>query len=320
MKNVPGARGAAPIWQEVIRYGLRDTPPQNFVRPPGIVDAQVCAVSGLLPTAHCPATVTEHFLEGTVPTAHCDVHQAFQVNRETGLLASVYTPPELVEERVFEIYPPEAQDWVRDSDIPQPPTEYDGYGPGAAAGDTAIIDPPPYAYLSQGQVIMGNAKGGDFQSWRLEYGPGLNPSAWSPLGPDHGHQVGQGPLEFWDVGAIEGLYTLRLTVMRHNRPPDQAVIQVTIDHTPPSLRLTYPPDGKSYTLKDEYVNIQAEAQDNISMDRVEFYVDGGLIKTSTVSPYTGRWTIAGGTHEIYVVAYDAAGNRQESERIRISVG
>jgi penicillin-binding protein 1C len=319
MKNVPGARGAAPIWQEIMRYGLRDTPPQDFLRPPGIVDAQVCAVSGLLPTAHCPATVTEHFLEGTVPTAHCDVHQAFRVNRETGLLASVHTPPELVEERVFEIYPPEAQDWVREHGIPQPPTEYDGYGPGTVAGDTAIIDPPPYAYLSQGQVIMGNAKGGDFQSWRLEYGPGLNPSAWSPLGPDHGHQVDQGPLEFWDVGAIEGLYTLRLTVMRHNRPPDQAAIQVTVDHTPPDLRLTYPPNGKSYTLKDEYVSIQAQAQDNVSMDRVEFYVDGELIKTSTVSPYTARWTIVGGSHEIYVVAYDAAGNRQESERIRISV-
>jgi len=381
MERVPGARCAAPIWQEIMRYALRDAPVQQFLRPPGIVEAQVCAVSGLLPTAHCPATVSEYFLEGTVPTVHCDVHQLFRVNKETGKLASVHTPPELVEERVYEIFPPEAQDWVRENDIPQPPTEYDGYGPGLAAGDVAIIDPPPYAYLSQGQPIVGNAKGGDFQSWRLEYGPGLNPPSWSPIGADHGHQVDHGPLEFWDVSGLEGLYTLRLTVMRHNRPPDQTTIQVTVDHTPPDPQLIYPPDGKKYIMEDdEYVNIQAEARDNVSMDRVEFYLDGELLKVSTVPPYNTRWIIVmedtppvegppveatrvithpdgstseetyiarrferdpatgapmwvfdGGKvitiredeyteiHEIYVVAYDAAGNKQESERIHISV-
>ncbi|MEA3346198.1 MAG: PBP1A family penicillin-binding protein [Chloroflexota bacterium] len=381
MKDVPGSRGAAPIWQGVMKYALKDEPVQEFARPPGIVEAEVCAVSGLLPTEHCPHTVTELFLEGTAPTAHCDVHQVFRVNKETGKLASVHTPPELVEERVYEIFPPEAQDWVRENEIPQPPSEYDEYGPGQVAGDVAILDPAPYAYLREGQLISGNAKGGDFRAWRLEYGPGLNPSSWSPIGGEHGHQVDHGPLEFWDVSKLEGLYTLRLTVMHHNRPPDQAAIQVTVDHTPPSLQLIYPPDEKEYVMEeDEYVNIQAKAEDNVSMDRVEFYLDGELLKTSTVPPYTARWTIImkdtppvegppveatrvithpdgttseetyiarrferdpdtgapmwifdGGKvitiredkyteiHEIHTVAYDAAGNKQESEKIHIPV-
>jgi len=381
MDHVSGARGAAPIWQQIMKYALRDEPVQEFPRPPGIVEARVCAVSGLLPTAHCPDTVTEYFLEGTVPTAYCDVHQVFRINKATGKLATVHTPPELVEERVYEIFPPEARDWVRENGIPQPPTEYDEYGPGLVAGDVAIIDPPPYAYLSQGRLIIGNAKGGDFRAWRLEFGPGLNPAAWSPIGPDHINPVDHGPLEFWDVSTLEGLYTLRLTVMRHNRPPDQAAIQVTVDHTPPTLRLIYPPDGGEYVMEeDEYVNIQADAVDNMSMDRVEFYLDGELLGVSTVPPYNARWTITmedtppvegppveatrvitypdgttseetyiarrferdpstgapmwvfdggkiitvrGGEyteiHEIYVVAYDAAGNRQESDRIHISV-
>ena len=33
--------------------------------------------------------------------------------------------PELVERRVYQIYPPEAADWVREQGIPQPPSEYD---------------------------------------------------------------------------------------------------------------------------------------------------------------------------------------------------
>jgi penicillin-binding protein 1C len=381
MEHVPGARGAAPIWQEVMRYALADTPVQDFVRPAGIIDTVVCATSGLLPTENCPAAVSEHFLEGTVPTAHCDVHQVFRVNRETGRLASVHTPPELIEERVYEIYPPEARDWVREHDVPQPPTEYDGYGPSLVQGDAAIIEPPPYAYIGEGLMIIGNAKGGDFQAWRLEYGAGLDPSSWSPIGPDRGDQVDHAPLEFWDVSALNGLYTLRLTVMRHNRAPDQSAIQVTIDHSAPDLKLIHPPDGKLYVMEDdEYINIQAESRDNVSMDRVEFYLDGELLGMSTVPPYTTRWTIlmddtppvegppveatrvitnADGTttvetyvarrferdpatgaplwvfdggkvitiregeyteiHEVFLVAYDAAGNRQESQRIHIPV-
>ena len=37
------------------------------------------------------------------------------INRETGFLATIFTPPELVEERVYEILPPEAADWVREA-------------------------------------------------------------------------------------------------------------------------------------------------------------------------------------------------------------
>lgn len=381
MDRLPGARGAAPIWQQLMEYALQDEPLQGFPRPPGIEEAQVCAVSGLLPTERCPATATELFLEGTVPTAYCDVHQVFLVNRQTGRLASVHTPPDLVEERVYEIFPPEARDWVRESGLPQPPTEYDEYGPGQVAGDVAITDPAPYACLREGQVIVGNARGTDFAGWRLEAGAGLNPSSWGPIGGHHDHPVDHGPLEYWDVGGLEGLYTLRLTVLHHNRPSEQAAIQVTVDHTPPTVQLGYPWDGKLYVMEDdEYVNIQARATDNVSMDRVEFYFDGELLRASTVPPYNARWTIVmedtppvegpaveatrvithpdgttsletyilrrferdpgtgeprwvfdGGkvitlrkgayteVHEIYAVAYDAAGNQQESEKIHIAV-
>ena len=43
--------------------------------------------------------------------------------------------------------------------------------------------------------------------------------------------------------------------------------------------------------EDEYVNTQAEVRDNVSMDRVEFFLDGELLKISTVPPYNARWTI-----------------------------
>jgi penicillin-binding protein 1A len=51
-------------------------PYKDFVKPStGIVDATVCAKSGLLATAACPSEVTLPFLEGTAPIRRCDMHE-----------------------------------------------------------------------------------------------------------------------------------------------------------------------------------------------------------------------------------------------------
>ena len=294
MKDVTGLTGAAPIWHDVMAYALRDQPAEWYLRPPGLVDVKVDAVSGLLPTPYSPRTITEMFLEGSEPTTYDTVHQVFRINRETGKLATVYTPPELVEERVYEVYPPEAADWVRENNIPQPPTEYDeAYGSTMASGPVAIVSPAPYQYVSGGVVISGNANIDNFAFYRIEYGQGLNPTEWIQLGGDHGSPVQNGPLEFWDTsGLAEGLYTLQLTAVRHDQSFERATVQVTVDNAPPEVTLLNPPDGKVYKMEaDEYVNIQVDAVDNFSMDRVEYYLDGQKIGESTVAPYNMRWTI-----------------------------
>ena len=297
MKDVTGLSGAAPIWHQVMEYYLRDKPAEWYLRPAGLVDARVDSVSGLLPTDHSPATVNEMFLEGSQPKVEDSVHQVFRVNRENGKLATVYTPADLVEERVYEIYPLEADDWARDSGIAQPPNEYDdAYGQAVASGPVAIVNPSPYQYVSGGVVITGNAMIDNFALYRLEYGPGLNPTEWTQLGGDHNNQVDTGPLEFWDTAGVpEGLYTLQLTALRHDQTFQQAAVQVTVDNTPPGVSIINPPpeENKVYKMEDdEWVNIQVDAVDNVSMDRVEFLLDGYEIAESTVAPYSIRWTIA----------------------------
>lgn len=292
MKRVAGANGAAPIWNKVMATALEGEPIEEFARPPGIKDVVVCSVSGKLPTEHCPNQVHEIFIEGNEPTTHCDVHQAFRVNRETGRLATVYTPPELVDEVVYEIFPPDAADWVRENDIPQPPAQYDTYGPSPASGPVVVLSPTPYAYVKGIFPVIGNAKSGDFAFYRLEYGPGLNPDSWSLIGGDHHNQVDNAPLEFWDVTGLDGLYTLRLTVVEHNQQIHEYATQVTVDNTPPQVTISYPEEGQVYVMEDEeWISVQADAVDNFSMDRVDFYLDNQLLGTTTVSPYNKRWTI-----------------------------
>jgi hypothetical protein len=296
-----------------------------------LIEMAVCDKSGLLPTPNCP-TVTELFIPGTEPTKKDNIYKLIAINRETGKLATVYTPPELVEEKVFEIYPPEAQDWVIEAEIEQPPTEWDAIGPSPAAGDVAITKPPTYSYVNQPTVIEGNAKGGDFERYSLAFGQGLNPTAWIQIGGDHYNQVDNGPLEFWDITGLEdGLYTLQLTAVDHNQSFRQATIQVTIDTVPPELDLNYPEDGAAYVYgDDEWVTINAEVIDNLSMDRVEFFVEGGQpppegetlqpFAVRNVAPFNVRWNIPSpGRFTFYVIAYDAAGNQVESDKVAVRV-
>ncbi len=294
MKDVTGLSGAAPIWHDVMLYYHRNQPVEDWQRPRGLVNVQVDAVSGLLPGEHTERTVTEMFLEGTEPTGRDNVHQLFRVNRENGKLATVYTPPELIEERIYEIFPPVAADWVRENGIPQPPTEYDdSTGPAVNLGPVAIISPRPYEYVRGGVVITGNAQMDGFQLYRLEVGQGLNPTEWRQLGSDHGEQVQGGPLEFWDTAAeAEGLYTLQLTVVRGDQNIERKAVQVTVDNTPPQVEMINPEPDKLYVMEDdEWINLQVDARDNFSMNRVEFFMDNEKIGESTVAPYTLRWNI-----------------------------
>ena len=244
MKNVSGISGAAPVWNQLMTYFLKDKPVEQFVRPPGLEEATVCATTGLLPTKYCPTT-KELFIPGTEPTSYDTLSRAFLIDRDTGLLATASTPPDKVEEKVFEIYPPEAADYVRENNIPQPPSNYDTvYGPPPNAyGDVAIIDPNAYSYIHGTAVITGNAKGGDYNHYRLDFGKGLNPTEWQQIGPDHGEQVEGGPLEYWDVSALDGLYSLRLTVFRNNNDTQTAIVPVTVDNITPTIKIIYPNDG-----------------------------------------------------------------------------
>ena len=294
MKDVTGLSGAAPIWHDVMLYYLRDKPVETWERPRGLVDVQVDALSGMLPTDHTERTVTELFLEGTQPTQPDNIHQVFRINRENGKLATAYTPPELVEERVYQIVPPVAADWVSENGIPQPPTEYDdSTGPAVNLGPVAIINPRPYEYIKGGVVITGNAQLDGFQLYRLEYGRGLNPTEWRQLGGDYSNQVQGGPLEFWDTAnEEEGLYTLQLTVVRGDQSIERKSTQITIDNTPPEVEIINPEPDKVYVMEDdEWINFQVDALDNFSMNRVEYFMDNQKIGESTVAPYTLRWNI-----------------------------
>lgn len=295
MEHLPGSRGAGPIWRDIMDYLLKQQPADPFPVPDGVERLTVDATSGLLPTQYSPSTVRDWFVKDAEPKDSDNVHRAFRICRVSGKLATQFCPLEDVETKTFDIYPSEANDWVRESQIPQPPTAYcDLHGPTATTSDVAITAPAQYSCVKGVVTVTGNARPGDFRLFKLQYGQGMSPSAWIPIGGDHYNRVDNNVLEYWDVSQLPtGLFTLQLLVVEGNGNVRAVTIQVIVDNDPPQVEIIHPLDGAVYTLEnDEWVNIQVDAIDKYAMDRVEYYLDGQPIGLSTVAPFTLKWTIA----------------------------
>ena len=294
MQNVTGLSGAAPIWNEVMSKYHEGLPARWYDRPASILSRTVCEPSGLLPSEYCQRQRSEIFIAGTEPTIRDNIWQPFELDTETGLLASPATPPERRVTRVFEILPPEADDWIRESGIPQPPQEQSVLTPEDFDPEVAIISPQPYGYIKGRVEIIGNAQGGNFSNFRVEIGPGVDPQSWTQIGPDHGNQVSNGLLEVLETeGLGEGIYTLRLSVQQNDGNVRTWNSPVTIDNTAPTVYISEPEQNQILLSEtDEQININVIANDFWAMDRVEFYLDGDLLTTSTVAPYNERWKVS----------------------------
>ncbi len=144
MHNVTGVTGAAPIWNETIRDLLQGGPDRPFLRPEGMKQVEVCALSGLLPTHECPHTRLEWFIPGTEPTTPDTYYQQVWIDPSTGQLADNSTPPDRRKTLIVLDLPVEAQPWARLQGLPLLADLKQGMDiPSVQANSLALISPPP---------------------------------------------------------------------------------------------------------------------------------------------------------------------------------
>jgi membrane carboxypeptidase/penicillin-binding protein PbpC len=303
---------SAEVWHALMQSAVSALPAEGWEAPAGVITASVCDPSGLLPTAACPNVVNEVFLEGRQPVQADNLYETVKVNIETGLLATVFTQPELVEDRTYMVVPSNARAWAVSAGIPIPPATYDTVQKPPLLPDVHITTPEMFADKRGSVEIRGSAAGEDFLSYRLEYGQGLYPQKWFQIGGDNSVPVNEGLLGTWDTKSLNGLYALRLMVVRQDQRVAQALVQVTLDNTPPQLAIMYPAEGQAIDLEQEsHIALQAQAGDPFLVG-VEFYVDGVLIGKSTEPPFGLVWNARKGAHTLRVVASDRAGNQTEA--------
>jgi membrane carboxypeptidase/penicillin-binding protein PbpC len=307
---------SATLWHAITQYISRETPATSWEVPPGISNIDVCDPSGQLPTRYCPTVVSEVFLSGNEPTQYDSLYQAFQINRETGLLATVFTPPELIEERVFVLAPPIARDWAESVGIPTPPESYDVISMPATKETAQIKEPQMFMNVRKEIEIWGTASGDDFISYRLQAGQGLNPQVWVQISEDISTPVENGLLATWDTSDLNGLYAVQMIVLRDNRRVDTNTIQVTVDNQKPEVSIPYPEENQQFTYKlNDFITLQAVASDNIGIQSVVFYMDNQELIQQMQPPYAVPWRMNRGEHTLRVEVIDLAGNRSETSTV-----
>jgi membrane peptidoglycan carboxypeptidase len=231
----------------------------DFRRPAGVVEMDVCAVSGQLPTPYCPV-VREVFAEGNTPKETCPVHKAVTVVQFPGSDPPVYClpvpgmsyPPELMQEVVFldlfAVAKPEEleglEEWYQSTGTPRIPTEYcpSDWGtwqpgkPGEPPPENRwgglvrqITSPRTYAGIAGPIEIRGSAdivsayEPDQFAYYKIEWGQknadGSYPDTWYPIFQGN-TPVHNGVLAYWDpAGMPDGSYLLRLTVVTKEGRP-----------------------------------------------------------------------------------------------------
>jgi membrane peptidoglycan carboxypeptidase len=217
----------AVLWNALIQMASQNLPRDGWPLPADVSVINVCDPSGMLPTADCPNLVSEVFLNGNEPIQPDNMYRKYAVNRETGLLATVFTLPQLVEDRVYLVVPADARSWAESAGLEIPPATYDVIQAPQINPNVNVTSPELFAEVSGRVNILGTAAGENFASYRVLVGQGLNPQEWIQVA--EGNQpITNTTLAEWDTSGLSGLYAVQLQVVRTDQRVETAIIQVTV--------------------------------------------------------------------------------------------
>jgi membrane carboxypeptidase/penicillin-binding protein PbpC len=220
-------RVPAVLWNALMQISSQNLPLESWSQPAGVSVINVCDPSGMLPTLECPNLVSEVFLDGNEPLQPDTMYRKYAVNRETGLLATVFTLPQLIEDRVYLVVPSDARSWAESAGLAIPPSTYDVIQAPQINPDVNITLPALFAEVNGNVKIEGTAAGNDFVSYRVLVGQGLNPQEWIQVA-EGTEPVTNGLLAEWDTNGLMGLYAVQLQVLRSDQRVDTAISQVTV--------------------------------------------------------------------------------------------
>lgn len=124
MRGTSGITGAGPIFHDTMIAAMKNLSKSSFKQPEGIIEREICTLSGKLPTEYCPHKMMELFIHGAEPTNYDDIYVPIELDTRTGYLAGQDCPEEFTQTEIFVLFPPELKTWARENGWPSPPTRY----------------------------------------------------------------------------------------------------------------------------------------------------------------------------------------------------
>lgn len=161
MVHSSGVTGAAPLFRAVLLAAERRREREPLVDRTGLVDVEVCPLSGQRAGSDCPHAIHERFVAGTEPAVSCSMHVRAFVD-SNGALASPDCKSS--SSRVFERYPPEFSNWAARSGRPLLPTNASTQCPPEPRSGEYFFD---IAGVAEGRVVY------PFEGARFLYDPAV---------------------------------------------------------------------------------------------------------------------------------------------------
>ncbi|MBN1535105.1 MAG: transglycosylase domain-containing protein [Anaerolineales bacterium] len=229
MEDISGVAGAAPIWAKFMETAVITVSggnPSSFSRPSGIVEREICAVSGAEPSEKCPSKRKEIFASDQLPLPkEEDLWQNIEIDTWTNLKASSACDDFKKEKSVINVtdewavkwikQTQEGKDWASGMGFKKPYT----FTP---ERECTADDPRPqisFSFPSDGETITSNPleivaqvnATDKFANFRLEYGKGDDPDDWDLLEKRSKPVKSAKEIYEWDVSKLAaGVYSLRI--------------------------------------------------------------------------------------------------------------
>jgi penicillin-binding protein 1C len=142
--DLVGAEIAAPILFEIFEAITGGRGESWFEMPIGVGTREVCAISGMVPSAVCPTVIREFYMPGVSPIDQCNIHREIIIDSHNGIRLCKYCAiGKRCERRVVEVWPAKTATWLAASGraISSVP-EHNPDCTGMAQGDRPLITSP----------------------------------------------------------------------------------------------------------------------------------------------------------------------------------
>ncbi len=245
MLNVPGSLGAGPIWNAFMTRAHEGVSVHQFPRPQGIVEREVCTLSGAEPSSYCPDTRTEIFSIDTLPPDEDqDWIQRIEIDNYTGKRANQFCQTNTSEKIMVvleDVQDPDGRDWLRqwaaENGYEIAPQEF---CTASAASDQVRISRPQDSAEVYGTVeIVGTVELEGLESFEVSYGLSDHPEGWGALAGPVDVPVRDGRLAVWETAGLEpNIYTVRVVARTEEDEIYEDRVVVTLVPPTPTPTLT----------------------------------------------------------------------------------
>ncbi|MDJ0753812.1 MAG: transglycosylase domain-containing protein [Ardenticatenaceae bacterium] len=242
-EGASGYQVASPIWNRFMTGVLTQQPAVPFARPAGIVDLEVCADSGSLPSPSCTNRKREIFSQNNPPLpADQDFLQAVPIDLWTGLQANDNCD-ENVYEANFANLLVSGRDAVRQRELQQARRWIEETNSGrqwAASRNIAIplqfppqnscdrttarpileiSEPRPFAEVESEVNVIGSVNAPNFDGYQIDYGLTHDPGGFANVQERRNTPVNNGSLFEGDLSEIAtGALTLKVILFGPDNP------------------------------------------------------------------------------------------------------